>query len=95
MQQKLFTEILPIYKSKKNNPYSIRIKMKMLGTIDYEILRSAVDKTMKRYPYFCVKLQQEGNDFIFAENHNPVVITNSPRGVDLNSAASNYHMILL
>lgn len=94
MQQKLFTEILPIYKSKKNNPYSIRIKMKMLGTIDYEILRGAVDKTMKRYPYFCVKLQQEGNDFIFAENHNPVVITNSPRGVDLNSAASNYYMIL-
>ena len=94
MQQKLFTEILPIYKSKKNNPYSIRIKMQMLGTIDYSILRYAVDKTMKRYPYFCVKLQQEGNDFIFAENNKPVVISNSPRGVDLNSAASNYHMIL-
>ena len=93
MKQKLFTEILPIYKSKKNNPYAIRIRMRMMSTVDYSVLRCAVDTTMKRYPYFCVRLQTEGNYFIFTENHSPVVISHSTHGVDLNSAESNYHMI--
>ena len=67
MEQKLFTEILPLYKSKKNHPYAMRIRMRMRDMVDAAALRYAVDITMKRYPYFCVRLQEDGNEFFFAE----------------------------
>ena len=65
----------------------------MRDLIDPEILRRAVDMTMKRYPYFRVELQKKEGRYVFAENHRPVVITDSLHGVDLNSEDSNYHMI--
>lgn len=49
MKQKFFTEILPIYKSKKNNPYTIRIRMRIMSTVDYSVLRCAVDTTAAVY----------------------------------------------
>ena len=65
----------------------------MRDLIDSDVLRHAVDSTMERYPYFCVELQKKGGQYIFAENHRPVVITNSLHGVDLNTEDSNFHMI--
>ena len=93
MEQKLFTELRPLYVTSKESPNEIRIKIRIRDMIDAEILRHAVDTTMERYPYFCVELQKKDGQYIFAENHRPVVITNSLHGVALNSEASNYHMI--
>ena len=92
MEQKLFTELRPLYVTSKESPNEIRIKIRIRDMIDAEILRHAVDTTMERYPYFCVELQKKGGQYIFAENHRPVVITNSLHGVALNSEASNYHI---
>ena len=47
MKQRLFTEILPLYKSKKNHPYAMRIRMRMVDRVDAAVLRDAVDTTMK------------------------------------------------
>ncbi|MBO6178192.1 MAG: hypothetical protein J6O04_03355 [Selenomonadaceae bacterium] len=93
MEQKLFTEILPLYKSKENNSYSIRIRIRLTDPIDADALRNAVDTTMKRYPYFSVRLIKKGDEFVFADNQSPVVIANTPKGTELNAAESNYHMI--
>lgn len=93
MEQKLFTELRPLYVTTKEKPNEIRIRIRMRDMIDPEILRRAVDMTMKRYPYFCVELQKKDGRYVFAENHRPVVITDSLHGVDLNSEESNYHMI--
>ena len=93
MEQKLFTEFRPLYATSRKNPNSIRIKIRMSDLIDPEALRHAVDMTMKRYPYFCVELQKKEGDYIFEENHRPVVVTNSLAGVELNSEESNYHML--
>ena len=71
----------------------IRIRIRMRDLIDPEILRKAVDTTMKRYPYFCVELQKKEGGYVYAENHRPVVISDSLDGVDLNSEEANYHMI--
>ena len=65
----------------------------MRDLIDPDILRRAVDTTMERYPYFRVELQKKDGQYVFTENHRPVVITNTLHGVELNSSASNYHMI--
>ena len=34
----------------------------MRDLIDPEVLRHAVDTTMKRYPYFCVELQKKDGE---------------------------------
>lgn len=66
----------------------------MRDLIDPDCMRSAVDTTMKRYPYLCVELKnREGNRWEFIDNERPVVITDSLSGVELNSAESNFHMI--
>ncbi len=93
MEQKLFTEIRPLYVTTKESPHEIRLRIRMRDLIDPEVFRHAVDTTMKRYPYFLVELQRRNGDFYFAENHRPVVITNSLHGVELNSEDSNFHMI--
>ena len=93
MEQKLFTELRPLYTTSKESPNEIRIRIRLRDLIDPDILRHAVDSTMKRYPYFCVELKKKDGRYTFEENHRPVVITHSLHGVALNSEASNYHMI--
>ena len=93
MEQKLFTELRTLYTTTKETPTVIRIRIRMRDLIDPAILRRAVDMTMRRYPYFCVALQKKEGRYVYAENHRPVVITDSLHGVDLNSEESNYHMI--
>ena len=77
MEQKLFTELRPLYVTTKESPNEIRIRIRMRDLIDPEILRRAVDMTMKRYPYYLVELQKKEGRYVFAENHRPVVITDS------------------
>jgi len=55
--------------------------------------RGAVDTTMKRYPYFCVRLRKEEGEFVFEDNSSPIVLFDSSYFVELNSKSSNYHMI--
>ena len=93
MEQNLFTELRPLYVTSKERPNEIRLRIRMRDLIDPDILRHAVDTTLLRYPYFCVELKKKDKQYIFAENHRPVVITHSLHGVDLNSEDSNYHMI--
>ena len=93
MEQKIFTELRPLYATSKKNPNTMRIRIRMRDLIEQNALRNAVDTTMKRYPYFCVELQKKEGQYIFAENHRPIVISNSIQGVELNSEESNFHMI--
>lgn len=94
LKQNLFTEYRPLYSSSAERPSVIRINMQMRDAVNYDSIRYAVDKTMRRYPYFCVELKnEENNRWVFADNKRPVVITNSLCGVELNSEKSNYHML--
>ena len=93
MEQNLFTELRPLYVTSKERPNEIRLRIRMRDLIDPDVLRHAVDTTLQRYPYFCVELKKKDNQYIFAENHRPVVVTHSLHGVALNSVDSNYHMI--
>ena len=45
MEQKLFTELRPLYVTSKENPNEIRIRIRMRDLIDPAILRRAVDTT--------------------------------------------------
>lgn len=73
MEQKLFSELRPLYVTSRENPNEIRIRIRMRDLIDPDILRRAVDTTMQRYPYFRVELQKKDGQYIFAENLRPKV----------------------
>lgn len=93
MEQSIFTGIRPLYSSRKGSPNEIEIRIRMRDLIDPFVLRSAVDTTMKRYPYFCVELQKKNGQYIFVDNSRPVTVTHSPHGAELNSEEANHHMI--
>lgn len=93
MEQQLFTELRPLYESRKGSSIVIRIKIRMSDSIEPSSYRYAVDTTMKRYPYFCVELAKQAGRYVFVDNSRPIVIANSLSSVELNSEASNYHMI--
>ncbi|MBR1659316.1 MAG: hypothetical protein IJ705_03260 [Oscillospiraceae bacterium] len=93
MEQKLFTELRPLYVTTREKPNEIRVRIRMRDLIDPEAFRHAVDATMERFPYFRVELRKKDGAYVFAENPRPVVISNSLHGVELNSPSSNFHMI--
>lgn len=94
MNRALFSEYRSMYSCNREHPTVIRIRIRMRDLIDPDCMRYAVDTTMTRYPYFCVEIKiREGNRWEYIDNERPVVITNSLNGVELNSEASNYHLI--
>lgn len=92
--QTLFSELPGIYSSTREDPNVIRMRIRMRDLIDPDVLRSAVDTTMSRYPYFRVRLLRDGDGgWIYAANDRPVTVNHSLNGVTLNSPESNYHMV--
>ncbi len=92
MDQKLFTEWRTLYSSNWGQSHIIRLRIRMRDLVDADVMRRAVDQTMKRYPYFCVELKKNG-EYYLAPNERPVTVTNSLSGVELNTAEANYHLI--
>lgn len=95
MQIPLFSELTRLYQTSREKTNVIRMEIQLCDTIDSSTLRRAVDTTMRRYPYFAVMLQKEGNEYYFCENTNPVAVTDSEKGVPLNSEASGYHLLAI
>ena len=92
MEQKLFTELRTLYSLNWGKSNVIRIRIRMRDLVETDSVQYAVETTMKRYPYFCVELKK-AEEYYFAQNDRPVVITNSLSGVELNTAESNYHFV--
>ena len=92
MNQKLFTELRTLYSLSWGKCNIMRTRVRMRDLVEPEAMRHAVDMTMRRYPYFCVELMKD-DEYYFAENDRPIVITNSLAGVDLNTPESNYHLV--
>lgn len=82
-----------IYAANEQFKNTIRFAVELYEDIDPEALRYAVKQVQKRYPYFSVKIEKEGESFILAENDLPFVITADEKPVCLNSAASNGHLL--
>lgn len=82
-----------IYAANEQFKNTIRFALEFYEEIDPEALHYAVKQVQKRYPYFSVKIEKEGESFILAENDLPFVITADEKPVCLNSAASNGHLL--
>lgn len=94
MTQQLFTEYRSLYSSSREHPQIIRLRIRMRDLIDPEVVETAVQTTMKRYPYFCVELKRnDTGEWTAVPNPRLVTVHHSDLGVDLNAPESNYHII--
>lgn len=58
MEQKLSIALQTLYSTRRDDPHAIRMMIRLRDPIDRSVLRKAVDMTMQRYPYFCVRLRK-------------------------------------
>ena len=61
--------------------------------IDPEALRAALSQVQKRYPYYSVRLRQEGETYVLEDNPEPFVLSEGNLPICLGSPASNHHLI--
>ena len=84
-----------LYETRPNVCCNVRIVVKMKEKIDGELLNSAVNKAIKRYPYFSVEVEKDGDGrYVLKPNNRPVSVMrtlNPPP--PLGSSEVNYHLI--
>ena len=87
-------QVIPlVYAANECFKNTIRFAVEFFDDIDLEALRFAVCQVQRRYPYFSVRIEKEGEEFVLAENDQPFVIAAGEKPVCLNSAASNDHLL--
>ena len=84
-----------LYETRANAPSNTNIRFALETTEDIngEILYDAVNEAIKRYPYFSVRVKNEGGSFAFMPNELPVAVmkTKIP-SAPLGSKEVNYHL---
>lgn len=70
------TDTMLLYTMSKKQTVNMRLSVEMNDTIDGDILKTAVNDAVKRYPYFLKKLiVNENNNYEFIDNNKPIVVT--------------------
>ena len=72
---------------------AFRIALPLRFEVDHAVLSQAVKKAMKRYPYFCVRPQRQGNEIILTSNTQELPVFPDARSVTLGTEQSNYHLL--
>ena len=87
-------QVIPlIYAASEQFKNTIRFGIEFFDEIESEALRYAVDQVQKRYPYFSVKIEREGEKYVLSENALPFVIHADEDPICLNSPKSNNHLL--
>lgn len=82
-----------IYAANENFKNTIRFAIEFIDDIEPDALDYAVDQIKKRYPYFSVRIEKQGESFILEENELPFVVSEGEKPVCLNSEKSNGHLL--
>lgn len=87
-------KVIPLfYSAGENFKNTTRFSIEFKDPIDKDVLRYAVDMTKKRYPYFSVRVEKKGEEYVLVDNTEPFVISENNDAVCLNSPESNYHLV--
>ncbi|MDO4538968.1 MAG: hypothetical protein Q4B54_12460, partial [Coriobacteriales bacterium] len=84
-------DTLMLYGMTKRN-YSIRFEIRLDRPINPDEMRIAIDKTVKRYPYFSVTLKKNDKEYYYERNDAPVALIHTREMTRLNSEESNGHI---
>ena len=82
-----------LYGANENFFSTFRLAIRMKDTVDYDLLSRSVEKTMVRYPYFCVFPKREEENIVLHYNNHPLPVFSDDRTVTLGSAESGGHLI--
>ena len=82
-----------IYAANENFKNTIRFAIEFIDDIEPDALDYAVNQIKKRYPYFSVKIEKQGESFVLEENELPFVVSEGEKPVCLNSKESNGHLL--
>ena len=93
MTRSLYSELRTLYETTEAEPNTFRQTIKLRDLVDGWILKEAVDKTMKRYPYFQVRLRMAGGKPVFEPNPAPVPVLHTNQRTVLGSAETSEHLI--
>lgn len=81
------------YSESRDSSIVMHYEMQMNDPVDGEILKWAVNYASERYPYFRVKVDQDGESLVINPNPAPIVVREGiSKPVALCSAESNYHV---
>ena len=72
---------------------TFRLAIRMKDTVDYDLLVQSVEKTMVRYPYFCVYPDREEENIVLRYNKRPLPVFPDDRTVTLGCDDSRGHLI--
>ena len=72
--------------------YSFRRRLKLDAPIDPGLLAAALEKTARRYPYFCVRLRFGPEGYYYEPNDAPVALIRGAAPIRLASAQTNGHL---
>ena len=93
MRTELYSELRTIYETTAADPHTFRLTIKMKDIVNGEILADAVNKTMKRYPYFRVRMCADENSVFFEDNPAPVPVLHSKKRTVLGSEETSGHLM--
>ena len=72
--------------------YTVRMSVRMKDAVDADLLADALEKTQRRYPYFCVRIKKGEAAYYYEENPLPVVLLSRNGRVSLNTDEVNGHV---
>ncbi len=70
-----------------------RLAVRMKETVDYDLLSRSVERTMARYPYFCVFPEREGGNIVLRHSKRPLPVFPDDRTITLGSNESRGHLV--
>lgn len=91
--QELSTEVKQLFATTRANPRVIRLAVRMRDMIDEEPLRSAASKTMRRYPYLCVRIARMDGKLVLERNPLPVPVLHAHEPHPIAGKLANYHLL--
>ena len=93
MRRALYSELRTLYETTAADPHTFRITIKLKDLIDGDLLRKSVNRTMKRYPYFRVRLVTANGEPWFEDNPAPVPVIHTNQRIVLGSAQTSGHLL--
>ncbi len=78
--------------SSPENHNTMGVLLSLKNKVDGEILWEVANELRERFPYFYVKVETKGGEFIPVDNDLPMTVRNTWDPINFNSEESNYHL---
>ena len=92
-KHKLYSELRTVYEATAENPRTFRLTIKLKDMVDADILAEAVRLTMKRYPYYCVRLAISEDEVYFEKNTTPTPVLHTDGPIMLGGYETQSHLL--